>query len=264
MSQAQRAVIALFACLVIWLAWQSRMSWQHPILPSGEYPHQQSATYATGGENQAQNLNWNNWTRDPVAVFTGVLTGFNGLLFFSTLGLWLVNRQSAKIAERALVDLEAPFINVKITKPGLEIQGNGVTFGTLRWCVTNYGRTPATIIEIFDDIRAVPIGTGWPPAIDLATAHTNPMPYGVIAPPNGQTEDFPYLAIADLIGEVHKSEMPLSKLMPFFIGYVRYADIFKNRYILGFCYLFDRNGNRWILAGGDEYNYCRKERGPTP
>ena len=28
---------------------------------------------------------------------------------------------------------------------------------------------------------------------------------------------------------------------------------------MGFCLLFDDVGNRFILAGDDEYNYCRKE-----
>jgi hypothetical protein len=30
---------------------------------------------------------------------------------------------------------------------------------------------------------------------------------------------------------------------------------------MGFCLLFDDVGNRFILAGDDEYNYCRKEPG---
>jgi hypothetical protein len=79
-------------------------------LPSNEQPRQQSSGAATTGENQTQNIDWNNWTRDPVAVFTGVLTSFNGLLFLSTVGLWLANRRSAKIAERALTELERAFV----------------------------------------------------------------------------------------------------------------------------------------------------------
>lgn len=162
-----------------------------------------------------------------------------------------------QIAERALTELEAPFVFVKINSPGLEIKGRSVSFGLLKWCVVNHGRTPATILEIFEEVLSVELGKGYPTAKNFSKAHGDKMPYGVIAPPGGQSEDFPYLAIANLVSE--GEETPFSQTLPFFRGFVRYADILKNHFILGFCFMFDREGNRWILSGGDDYNYCRKE-----
>jgi hypothetical protein len=82
------------------------------------------------------------------------------------------------------------------------------------------------------------------------------MPYGVIAPPNGQCDhDFPFIPVGQFITENPRS--PKSSI--FFLGFVRYENIFSNRFVLGFCFEFDRNSNRWILTGNNEYNYCRKE-----
>jgi hypothetical protein len=46
----------------------------------------------------------------------------------------------------------------------------------------------------------------------------------------------------------------------FFRGFLRYTDIFDTRYILGFCFVFDKKGSRWVLMGGKDHNYCRKEK----
>jgi hypothetical protein len=255
---AQRGVIAALLSLALWLAWQSPSS-QVPALPFSEHHHQSDASAATKNKNPNQGLDWNNWTSDPIAVFTAVLTFCNALLFVSNMGLWLQAKRSARIAERALTELEAPFLSIKINAPGLEIKGRNVTFGTLRWCVVNYGRAPATILEICDDTKATRIGTGLPAPIAPKTVSGTPMPYGIIAPPQGQTDDFPFLAVRELIPGTQGDEVPFSEKVLFFIGYVRYSDMLKNIFILGFCFVFDRSGNRWILAGGNEHNYCRKE-----
>jgi hypothetical protein len=191
-----------------------------------------------------------------------LLVGLNLFLVASTFLLWKANNRSAKIAERALTELEAPFLTIKINTSGLVIKGNAISFGLLKWCVVNYGRTPASILEIFDDTRTVKIRSGFPPAVDPRKVRGQLMPYGVIAPPSGQTEDFPFLPIPGELMDFRKAPpIPPSETVPFFIGFVRYSDIFKNRFVLGFCFVFERDGSRWVLAGGDEYNYCREESG---
>ena len=47
----------------------------------------------------------------------------------------------------------------------------------------------------------------------------------------------------------------------FFRGIVRYADIFGGQYIWGFCFVFDIDANRWVLMGGKEHNYCKRDKG---
>src|SRR5580704_15012995 len=117
MSQAQRVAIALFACLVIWIAWQDRASWREP----------QSGNYAEQTANNSRTVVATD--KRPDKITDWLLVALNFFLVSSTLLLWRANNRSAKIAERALVELEAPFVNVKINKPGLEIQGSSVTFG---------------------------------------------------------------------------------------------------------------------------------------
>jgi hypothetical protein len=252
LSQEHKQVIAVLICVAVWCGLQSKRSSKPPISPSG----QDQGGVTAAEKHSSENLEWTNWTHDPIAVFTAVLTGFNGLLFLSTTALWLATRKSAKISERALTELEAPFVSVKINRPGLEIEGHSVKFGILRWCVVNYGRTPATILEIWDQTKST--SAGLPAKIDPHSTVGAPMPYGIVAPPNGECEEFPFVAISELVTE---GSEPFSQKLIFFMGFVRYSDIFKNRFVLGFCFMFDRVGNRWILAGGDGYNYCRKEAG---
>ena len=43
------------------------------------------------------------------------------------------------------------------------------------------------------------------------------------------------------------------------MGFVKYRDIFNNRYISGFSFIYHLESDRFILAGGSEYNYRRRE-----
>jgi hypothetical protein len=262
MSQAQRVVIALFACLVIWLAAQSRMSWQHPILSSSEQPHQQSATSATGGENQAQNLNWNNWTRDPVAVFTGLLTLFNGLLFVSTIGLWLATRKTASISERALIDLERAYIFVQQIGGDLDPfvtmdDGSGnPRFLVPDFSVTlvNYGRTAENIdlgtirIEILEKI---------PPEIQptmITASHPRAQSAEIIIGPNN-TYTFDRLTFEHPFKYEHGLAVRKGTMSIYCHGFFSYLDIFGNSHPIKFCRRYALNHPReWVPEGGRERN----------
>jgi hypothetical protein len=203
-------------------------------------------------------LAWNvakefdHWSALITAIATVAIGYFTLTLKQSSDKMW-------RISERALTELEAPFVSIKINTPGLEIKGNSISFGLLKWCVVNYGRTPATILEVFQDTQAVKIGNGYPPVIEPQKIRGHLQPYGVIAPPNGQSQDFPFIPL-HIKGDFRNvAPPPISEITPFFVGFVRYSDIFKNRFILGFCFVFDRDASQWLLAGGDEHNYCRKE-----
>jgi hypothetical protein len=168
-------------------------------------------------------------------------------------------KRSADIAERALAELEAPFVFVQINTPGLNVKGNSVSFGMLQWCVINYGRTPASILEVFEDVVSVERGHS-PQPVNPKERQGTQLPYGVITPPNGgQSHDFPAIAIGPFLQSPGMLDQPPTH-SPFFVGFVRYADIFRDRFILGFCFLFDFGSNAWIRVLGDEYNYCRKEQ----
>jgi hypothetical protein len=149
LSQAQRAVIAVLLCLVVWLAWLDSTSWRNQR-SSGcaeQAPYNGSAPIVA--------------KQSPDKITDWLLVALNFFLVSSTFLLWQANNRSARTAERALTELEAPFLTITISQPGLNIQASRVTFGQLKWRVTNYGRSPATILEIFDTLRQVDEGHGF-------------------------------------------------------------------------------------------------------
>jgi hypothetical protein len=247
---------------------------QFAVPPEYAKPHE-SGDGATDHKNNKSEPSKTVWERiavlpertidDPVAFFTAWLVAFTGVLAVSTVFLWSATKRTALIAERAMTELEAPFISIKIIEPGIQWNqaARAVTGGMLRFTYINYGRTPATIFESFEDFRAVMPGDGLPRPINARNERGAPMPWGVVAPPDGkETEPFTFNIFAGTLIEASRNPNILRDGIPFFLGFVMFGDIFGNLYTLGFCFLFDRNGNRFVLAGGDEYNYCRKERGP--
>jgi hypothetical protein len=203
------------------------------------------------------------------AVVTALATAVIALFTFVL--VLVINQQarltkaSVKIAERALTELEAPRVFVQINTPGLKVvdgvppQGKGVGFGNLQWCVVNYGRTPAMILEIFSDIQIIPFEE-YPSVVKPRRDQGDDLPYGVFAPPNGgQSHDFPAIPMQAAFTQTGPPGQPFTTHSPFFLGFVRYSDIFGNRFILGFCFMFEGKSNAWIRIHGDEYNYCRKE-----
>lgn len=190
-----------------------------------------------------------------VALFTAVLA-------WSTIGLWVQTKRSALIAERALTDLEAPFISVKIIESGLtrSYGESWHSFGELKFSIENFGRTPARLLEIADRPYFAPRGAGQlPPKIDPAFASRNEMPWGVVAPPNGESQPFTYNLFAFTLGKVGQGEIPMRTHNFYFYGFVRYATIFGGIYRSGFCFMYDVASERWLLWGGDDYNYCKQE-----
>jgi hypothetical protein len=244
------SVSALIACVLLLWWWSS----------SGYSTKAQICEQTNSRENCTSHnilfaLAWNvakefdHWSTLITALATVAIGYFTLTLKQSSDKMW-------RISERALTELEAPFVSIKINSPGLEVKGAILTFGILKYCVANYGRTSATILEHFEKVEPVEIGKGYPPKINLTKDQGSLMPYGVIAPPNGQCDhDFPFIPVGQFITENPRS--PKSSI--FFLGFVRYENIFSNRFVLGFCFEFDRNSNRWILTGNNEYNYCRKE-----
>ena len=159
-------------------------------------------------------------------------------------------QRSASVAERALVELERPFAFVEVIDAGIGINPTtgfliGFAGQQFRFQVINYGRTPAFLIDRL---------TVWP--IEAGSA----MPYEI----NPETQRGPQFLAGSTAGydrpyEESRSLSPDvcdSKRMAtpqsweenrvFFIGYVRYQDIFGNIYVNGFCFVFDTLVNRFV------------------
>jgi hypothetical protein len=116
------------------------------------------------------------------ALATIVIAAFTGTLWLATSQQARLTGETVRIAERALTELEAPFISIKMISPGLQWDSinSKATFGILSFTYVNYGRTPAMILEGFEDIRVVGIGVGLPAPIN--DERGPPLPWGVIAP----------------------------------------------------------------------------------
>jgi hypothetical protein len=140
-----------------------------------------------------------------LASYTRLLFLATGLLALVTVGLVYfsfrqardnkrsiaVAETSTRIAERALTELEAPFLAVKISASGIDWQKiTDPNFDDLKFSIVNYGRTPAHILELLDGVAPHRVGEGLPPAIDPDKTRGKPMPYGIIAPPSSTTQEF--------------------------------------------------------------------------
>jgi hypothetical protein len=101
---------------------------------------------------------WTKALEDPAAYFTA---GFTAVLALSTILLWFATRavavaskDSARVAEKALVNLEAPFISIEIIDNGLKRKQHeiGHDFHQLMFVLANYGRAPARTFDLVDKI----------------------------------------------------------------------------------------------------------------
>jgi hypothetical protein len=66
------------------------------------------------------------------------------------------------------------------------------------------------------------------------------------------------------MNDLAADSLPLKTKNLFFYGFVRYSTIFDEIFRMGFCYMFDRYSDKWLLFGDEKYNYCKKEREVTP
>ncbi|MGA2891861.1 MAG: hypothetical protein ABSE22_03265 [Xanthobacteraceae bacterium] len=264
MSQAQRAVIALLLCLSAWMAWQDRVSWQYPVLPFSQQPHNQTTSATADDKDQPERLDWKNWTHDPIAVFTGALMLFNGLLFVSTIGLWLATRKSASISERALVDLERAYLFIE----GIVGEGSNLIFylditanwnpktdwPTFRFSLVNYGRTAGNID--FGLIR-FEVLTQIPSEMTKTAALNSPEYSQVVEIIVGPDRPISWEGLKcehDFTKE-HGTGIRNGTSFLYCHGLFTYFDIFMKSHTIKFCRRYDPRSGDWAPDGGKERNY---------
>jgi len=192
-----------------------------------------------------------------------------------TIGLWFATwanasatNRSASIAERALVDLERPYVFVRFGDPGLEMReiqlpDKGVEFhsrynGWTELLFSNYGRSPAILKDALIVFDRTAGRHAMPYAID-PVAQTGPaFPSGTISA-NGEPHKMTW-APYSVYGHESLEADSLTTDRFFCLGYLRYEDVLGGRYVLGFCAYFE--WDRFILEGGPEFNYFRTEIDP--
>jgi hypothetical protein len=154
-------------------------------------------------DNKSENRKslWERVTDDAVAFATLCLVGVTGVLALSTIGLWIVTGSAGKrqsrdmqksigVAERSLTELEAPFVYIEITNPGITYEGpNRSSFSDLKFRFVNFGRTPAHIIKFAATIEITAIEITaigqLPPVVTVSDFEASQLPWGVVSSPNG-------------------------------------------------------------------------------
>jgi hypothetical protein len=172
-------------------------------------------------------------------------------------------RKSAEIAERALTELERPYVYVDVidatgeSNDGYPLAQQGIV-GIYRVEVHNFGRTPANLTRIAYDADLSP-WDGIVPPVDPAKVGGAELPVGVVA-----VADRPY---SETVGtDITVIQMDHNESC-WVSGFVRYRDIFGKNHITGFARVFHPRSGKFSAVGGPDHNYSRTENAediPTP
>lgn len=174
--------------------------------------------------------------------------------------------RSATTAERALTELERPFIvaEVKITAsqgsvPSYQngqIRSRTIGFGPATISIENFGRTPAILTSIQYEFAPAPTNTIALPD-NPAIFRGRELPSGTISAlrrPYQETEN-----LSMRFDVPQKIEFGEGRQTLWAVGFVRYQDIFRQNFIVGFALAFDPIGGRFVRRGDADYNYYREE-----
>ena len=236
-----------WAGIVVGAIWALELAWGLFIGPADHH-----ANYDSICEKNCGIPWWDSATAWNIAL-SGILAG-------STILLWLSTRKSTRIAERALTELERPFLYIEVSEPGMSFHdlsgAEGFTTGVLELSFFNYGRTPAHLTRIAYEIDTAPRGS-IVPAIDARTVGGREVPYGTVSVAEG-----PYTERENLRLKFwnEREEIERFEKSVWITGFARYRDIFGNHYITGFTQVFAFVGERFVRRGGEQYNYGRSEK----
>jgi len=240
---------ALIVCLFLF--------WLHLSFDHAYYPQDNKAGQQRGGP-----ISQVIAEADNAAAARG-LELFTAVLAFSTIGLWVVTWKSGALAERALIDLERPWIYVEINprlipmkNPDEPAEAPSTAFA--QFYISNYGRGPATIFECSEVCNF---------GIEPDSLLYDQTRCGVIAP---DKRAGPYklrmsfsVKRADILVDLTETEageaIAYNPEMPddedlFFRITLNYHGILVKDRASAFCWRFDRREAQWAIHGGEEYN----------
>lgn len=171
-------------------------------------------------------------------------------------------RGAADVARESLTKLEQPFVGIEIVSVGLSVKDpksdpHVKLDDDLKFRFANYGRTPATITELFDEFHVC--GPNEVPAPINPEGGGIEFPFGVIvganrrSPPTRRSQ-------SEGIDQNIWTTFSVGDGELFLIGFVRFRDIFDQRHITGFCLRFDKRGGQFLFDGDERYNYTHREQ----
>jgi hypothetical protein len=280
----QKGIIAALLCVALWLGLQDRWSSQYSS-QTAQQPRADSAS-----QSGQQNKNEKRWWQDAVAIFTLALVfvgAAQAILFFVQLkfiregligtkeaadaaqGAAKAAEKQARIAETALLSVEIPYLYPFVRRHGFVSETSETTnvaavvsldYGNdfIEYYFKNFGRTPAEITEVQAVLlpsRGIPVAPEW------GAKNLNPLSGHIVAANGGLSGDFPYAfnngTFDALAAQVQYNR---NTHIFWFIGYVRYNDVFDNEYVRGFCLAYSPMTDDFYPIGGEGYNYRKKTK----
>lgn len=172
----------------------------------------------------------------------------------------------AKIAETALLSVEIPYLYPFIRRHGFitipskltgELAVAEFNFGNefIEYYFQNFGRTPAEITEVQSILLP---SMGIPRPYPAGERNLNPLSGHIVAANGGISQDFPFSFNKGMFDVYSQGKFNPDVEMFWFLGFVRYNDVFENEYVRGFCLAYSPMKNRFYPVGNDGYNYRKK------
>lgn len=202
----------------------------------------------------------------PLPSAEGWTALFTGCLFFSTVGLWIVTRKaavSAQLAAEHIPRVERAYLFLSgYNGNGFIIESSNqvtITDANLLGVVTNHGKTPAFLTEIYQTLTILNRLDAFQLPLPINLAHVAGQQIPNIAIQAGKDREIPYLIDDFFTNVLAWNNIARQESVLFHMGYVRYKDIFGGKHRTGFCLFYDNSTNQFISIGGDDYNYATDE-----
>jgi hypothetical protein len=258
----------LVAVFVAWISFGSWYSWQ--LSKSPHAPTKRQTAKQTDEKAAHYNPFYEFWqwtTHDAVSFYTFVLAIFTGVLGSVAIvqiryliradKTARVAADAAKKSADATTAIESPYLLVKITSAGLPIERGSKKIhlkyaGAMKYKFVNHGRTPAILKEIYCKFDQP---DRFPEPIDVSKTGGTQMPGGTIVEAAKESDEY----ALPFMGTISEDPMIIATNPCYFLGFVKYTDIFNNDITTGFCFLYHAPGE-YFLVGGDQYNYRKQER----
>lgn len=173
-------------------------------------------------------------------------------------------KESANVARLALEAAETPYLIaiVEAYKPEIvdytDTRYPSATFQSqssdpnalVSYTLKNCGRSPAILLEVYQGLIA---SAQMPATISFPPPQTNSFINEILeAGSSSKPRRFRN-------GSVRENWTPADQTRAaWLVGQTRYADVFGNQFISGFCSYRNPYSGRWVMLGGPAYNFRRK------
>ena len=175
--------------------------------------------------------------------------------------------RSAEVAERALIQLEAPILFITIEDDAIivnRLPQMSLAAGVLKYRFANYGRTPTCLTTLTDNIIGIEVGKGFPPPLDAFSKGRQNLGWGVVVHPNGKSVELQINLMPLRMDETGAEWFFFPEKYRIFLQIrATYSDIFYASYTTGFLFMYDTHSERFILtSAGHDHNYRRRDEDP--